>query len=340
MPVVDHVSHHDPIAGRSPSRPAPVLTGGAVIIAVATLVCLLVGLSGSAGATTLTPPAVPTNSAYLGAFVAPDQGPTVSQSDIRVELSLIGDFEGVLGRPLGIVHVYQDWHDPVRSTALAALASSGATPMVDWSCTSDASIISGSQDSLITSYATTLKDYGHPVFLRWFWEMNLVGLTRTQGCLGTLGAAGYVQAWQHIWTIFQQVGATNVSFVWCPSVINTAAAYYPGSNYVDWIAFDGYDRKQDPAIITTEFEPFTSYWASQGKPMMIAETGATTDQAAYLAALATEVPEDLPGVKAVVYYDSQSTSNWTLADSPGNLGLEQFFTLGELPYFAFPFAGS
>lgn len=312
-------------------------------VATAALLVVTLPLLGAdrAAAATLAPPAVPSTGAYLGAFVAPDEGPTVSQSDIRIELSDIGDFDGVLGRPLGIVHVFQNWHDPVRASVLAAFASTGATPMIDWACTSDASIISGSQDSLITSYATALKDYGHPVFLRWFWEMNLVGLPRTQNCLAGLGASGYVEAWQHIWSIFHQVGATNVAFVWCPSVVSSdfAAPYYPGNAYVDWIAFDGYDRKQNPAIITTEFLPYYRYWITQAKPMMIAETGATTDQASYLATLGTELPESLPGIKAVVYYDSESTSNWTLVDEPGNLGLEQFVTLGQLPYFTFPFAG-
>ena len=292
---------------------------------------------------TPSPPPVPSTGAYLGAFVAPHQSLDKSQTDIRLELSEIGNFDGVFGRPLGLVHVFQNWSQPVKDSVLAAFASTGATPVVDWSCTSDANIIDGSQDALITSYADALKAYGRPVFLRWFWEMNLVNLPRNSNCLGTLGASGYVMAWQHIVDIFQQQGATNVSFVWCPSIAGGAgfaAAYYPGNQFVGWIGFDGYDRAQNSNFITTEFLPFYEHWLPNQKPMMIGETGATSDQASYLANLATDLPATFPGIKAVLYYDSQSTSDWTLVNTPGDRGLSQFIAMGELPYFSFPFTGS
>jgi Glycosyl hydrolase family 26 len=288
------------------------------------------------------PPPVPTDGAYLGAFVAPHQAEADAQSDIRVELGDIGNFDGVFGRPLGIVHVYQNWADPVKNSALAALAATGATPMIDWACTSDADIIDGSQDTLITSYAEQLASFGLPVFLRWFWEMNLTGEPRTAGCLGSDGATGYVQAFQHIVTLFRAAGATNVAFVWCPSIqgSNFAAPYYPGDNYVDWIGWDGYDRKQDPNMLTDLFLPFYENWLPHGKPMMIGETGATLDQATYLTDVTDNLPTLMPDVKAVVYYDSESTSDWTLEDQPGNLGLSAYITMGQTPYFMYPFSGS
>ena len=157
-----------------------------------------------------------------------------------------------------------------------------------------------------------------------------------------MGPTGYVLAWQHIWTIFQSVGASNVAFVWCPSIQGTgfASSYYPGNSYVDWIGWDGYDRKQDPTMLNTQFLPFYSFWKSSGKPMMIGETGATIDQATYLAQLQNALPVTFPGVKAVMYYDSKSTSDWTLTDTPGDLGVTAFTTLGQTPYFGFPFIGS
>ena len=336
-----HSHRRHAAADRRRARPGRLAAAAVVAVAgVVAAVSLTGGTRAQAGG--LAPPPVPAHGSYLGAFAAPDQSPTEAQSDIRLELSQIGTFDGTIGRPLGLVHVFQDWRDPVRTDVLAAFASTGAIPVVDWGCTTDASVISGTQDSLITSYAKSLAAYGRPVFLRWFWEMNLVGLSRTKTCLGSLGASGYTEAWQHIWNIFQQQGATNVAFVWCPSVViqNYAAPYYPGDKYVDWIGFDGYDRKQDPNMLNDEFLPFYDHWISHGKPMMIAETGATTDQASYLADLATNLPTTFPGIKAVVYYDSVSTSNWTLTDLPGNLGLDQFIAMGQLPYFSYPFVGS
>jgi beta-mannanase len=172
--------------------------------------------------------------------------------------------------------------------------------------------------------------------------MNLVGGSRAQACLGTLGSTGYIEAWQHIWTIFRQVGASNVAFVWCPSIVSPdfAVPYYPGDQYVDWIGVDGYDRQQDPAAVIAELLPFYQHWMADGKPMMIGETGATTDQASYLADLASTLPVTFPGIKALLYYDSRSSSDWTLVDRPGDLGLDQFIATGQLAYFSFPFISS
>jgi hypothetical protein len=291
---------------------------------------------------TLAPPAVPQHSAYLGAFVAPHLGEDQAQADVRQELAQLGNFDGAVGRSLGLVHVYQPWASPVRPSTLAAVAATGATPFIDWTCTSDASIINGNQDALITSYAQALKSFGRPVFLRWFWEMNLVNLPRTSGCLGTLGASGYIQAWQHIWTIFQNQGAGNVAFVWCPSINGATfgSTFYPGDSYVDWIGWDGYDRKQSASATLAQFTPFYANWVTHGKPLVLGETGATTDQATYLAALATALPTSFPQVRAVLYYDSKSTLDWTLVDAPGNLGADQFAALAQNPYFGFPFVGT
>jgi len=296
----------------------------------------------AATSASVTKPAVPQHSAYLGAFVAPHINEDQAQADVRLELAQLGNFDGAVGRSLGLVHVYQPWSTPVRSSTLAALAATGATPFIDWTCTSDASIINGSQDALITSYADSLKAYGRPVLLRWFWEMNLVNLPRTSGCLGSLGSTGYIDAWQHIWTIFQNEGAANVAFVWCPSIFGgtTSSAYYPGDSYVDWIGWDGYDRTHSASATIAQFLPFYTYWVTHGKPMVLGETGATTDQASYLDALATALPASFPQVHAVLYYDSKSTSDWTLVDAPGDLGADQFATLAQTPYFGYPFVGS
>ena len=47
-----------------------------------------------------------------------------------------------------------------------------------------------------------------------------------------------------------------------------------------------------------------------------------------------------PQVHAVLYYDSKSDSDWTLVDTPGNLGVTTFTALAQTPYFGFPFVGS
>ena len=60
----------------------------------------------------------------------------------------------------------------------------------------------------------------------------------------------YVKAWRHVVDIFRSVGATNATWVWCvntPDHITTPLTeLYPGDNYVDWTAIDGYNKATDP----------------------------------------------------------------------------------------------
>ena len=100
--------------------------------------------------------------------------------------------------------------------------------------------------TLIVATAQAVKAFGKPMFLRWNWEMNLSNGAKCMGT-GTTAQqeAGYIGAWQNIYTIFKAQGVTNVSWLWNPGggpADADPAPYYPGSAYVDWIGFDGYDK--------------------------------------------------------------------------------------------------
>jgi hypothetical protein len=281
---------------------------------------------------TLSPPPVPASGAYLGAWVHPVGGGATSASALAVQMQSLPSFQQSIGRPLAILHVYSAWAKPAPVTALSAVAAEGSIPLLDWGCgIPNATVAAGAADALITSYAQALKAYGKPVFLRWFWEMNL--LKAHPACQSAGGAADYVAAWQHIWTIFHEVGATNVAFVWCPAVTGAnPAPYYPGDQFVDWIGVDGYDRKGLGATgFTSIFSAFYEQWQSHAKPMMIAETGAMpADQAAYLQG-AVAALAGFPEFKALVYFDATGpAASWILTGT----GLSAFATLARNQYFS------
>ncbi len=215
------------------------------------------------------------------------------------------------------------------------IVDQGAIPLVSWGCASTAAVASGQYDQLITSYATALKAFGHPVLLRWFWEMNL-RVAKDVACIGSNGPAGFVSAWIHVWNIFHQVGATNVSFVWCPGISGgqiESAQYFPGAAYVDWIGADGYDRKDQGAQAFAQvFGAWYSAYAAYGKPMMVGETGATaTDQAAYLQGIGSALPSQFPDIKALVYFDAPGPADlWVLTPD----GLQAYGQLARSPYFS------
>jgi hypothetical protein len=289
----------------------------------------------------LAKPSIPTNGAYVGAWVNPQKLSESKSDEPGVkEIQQLPMFNQQLGSHVNILHVYTAFDRPLPTDTLNSIQQNGSIPMVDWACTNTQDIISGKDDSIIATYAQSMKAYSKPVFLRWYWEMNQAD-SNHKSCNGSGAkyAGDFVSAWQHIWNIFQQQGAGNVAFVWSPSGDNDAAAYYPGDKYVDWIGVDHYDidsrNGSGQAAVNSLFGDFYNEWQSHEKPMMIAETGATPDdQVAYFQALQALLPSQYPDFKALVYFDSIGDGNdgkgpWNLSST----GFGALRTLVDSTYF-------
>jgi len=271
--------------------------------------------------------------AYYGAVpnAAPSQ-PTAGQART---------LEQIVGRPFGIVSFYVSWYAPPPVAGLVAVSSVGSIPMVSMHCgPSDQSIAAGDYDGLLRADAEAYRAYGQPVLLRWFWEMNLPNEGRHPECLGATGSAAasdYVAAWKRIWTIFHEVGASNVAFVWAPSDALHApspSAFYPGGAYVNWIGADLYDRS-GYGPFEQMFSSFYDTWSRQGRPLILSETGAvgSAAQVAWLKEIASAVPVSFPDLHAVVYTDANDgLGNYIL--QPGSAGMATFAALGRAPFFS------
>ena len=88
--------------------------------------------------------------------------------------------------------------------------------------------------------------------------------------------ANFKASWIHVHNIFAAHGASNVSFVWCPSASawanGTAMQWYPGDQYVDEVCAQA--PTVDPSVsFASEFAPFDAAAATMGKPMMIGSFG-------------------------------------------------------------------
>lgn len=282
---------------------------------------------------------VPGYGAYLGAV--PDAKPGQATSTQAAAL------EAQTHRTLGIVEMFVRFTQSPDLSQLDAVAQQGSIPMVSMKCgPPDSSITAGQYDKQLTLDARELKTYGGPVLFRWFWEMNLPIVNGHQSCLGqglpiATQEADYIAAYRHIWTIFHQQGANNVYFVWCPSAAdnaqNTETQFYPGSQYVDWIGGDLYDRAQVTAkTFAKQFGPFYDYWTKNvpGKPIMLGETGAvgTTDQVQWLEQIEAAAPT-FPDLKAIIYVDAVDQYNYILTPG-GSGGLAEFVKLADNVYFS------
>ena len=197
--------------------------------------------------------------------------------------------------------------------------------------------------NLIVATALAVKAFAKPIFIRWNWEFDLTGGSKCMGT-GTTAAqeAGFIAAWQNIYNIFKAQGVTNVSWLWNPggaAADPDPAPYYPGSAYVDWIGFDGYD-KINANDFGGVFNPFYQEFNSYAKPILIAETGeCPTRQQNYLADAVSEIAGrtntggySFPLVRGFMYFDApgQYTCTWNF-DSEGLTG---FSAMGSDSYFS------
>jgi beta-mannanase len=206
-----------------------------------------------------------------------------------------------------------------------------------------ASILSGRYDAYIRQWAQSAAAWGTVFYLRLFHEMNGNWYPWGLNVNGNTPALA-IQAWQHVYNIFQSVGATNVKFIWCPNVRapiwydpNPLASFYPGDAYVSWVGLDGYNwglygtqMWQVPWHTFTQiFQPTYNEivsTVSSSKPVMVAETASApgagaTDKANWITQMENDVPTLFPNMKAVAYYNTPYVpgGNWPYDADPYSL---------------------
>lgn len=188
----------------------------------------------------------------------------------------------------------------------------GTVPLVSWGVDLTGNeVADGSQDAYLTAQAKAVAAYRKPVFMRLDWEMN--GSWYPNWSTSTVTPSEYIAAWRHVWTIFRQQGATNAAFVWCPNIGDLGGVpwthWYPGNQYVDWIAVDAY---LDPDDATADvsgpggLDDLATFAASSHKPAMLAEwaPGQPGNDPAQTFDFVFSWADKYPGtVKALVYFN-------------------------------------
>ncbi|HYN97176.1 MAG TPA: glycosyl hydrolase [Pilimelia sp.] len=218
-------------------------------------------------------------------------------------------FAGQGGSRLAIAHMYHQWTDEFPSPTQVAFQSAGRLQLISWSGTDTRSVTSGVYDQLIRARAEAIRDYGHPVLLRWRWEMDRPNLAAK-----IHSPADYVAAWKHIRAIFAATGTRNAGFVWCPHVQGfvdskrQGAAYYPGDDQVDWLCADAYSE-EGFAGFGEQMDAFMAFARTRPRPVLVGEFGVTGDGTdAQRAAWLREVREYVkrqPQIKGLVYFSEK-----------------------------------
>jgi mannan endo-1,4-beta-mannosidase len=269
------------------SRRGIAVIGATVLVAAA--IAVGVSLSNhSAAPPGPLPVQLPTTpQSYLGVYA---DGAPVSYDGVTA-------FTNATGTRPDLVMYYSGWYVPFPVQFANTVAENGAVPLVQMDPDSEGSrtisiagIAGGRYDGYLSAYAETVRAYRHPVILSFGHEMN--GWWSSWGYTHA-SPATFVAAWRHIVTLFRELGARNVTWLWTVNIINDArggnipspARWWPGSSYVTWVGIDGYYLKPNWQFAPLFGPTIGVVRTLTGDPILIAETGAITaaDQPAKIA---------------------------------------------------------
>ena len=256
------------------------------------------------------------------------------------------------GKPASVINFSSPFADCSKSPCdfyefptgpMEKVRQHGAIPFFSWASQSTpatlnqpdfqlADVIAGTHDAYIRAFAEEARDWGHPFFLRFNWEMNGDWFAWSEGVNGN-GPGQYVAAWRHVHHIFAAVGATNATWVWAPNVdpygrLQDLAPLYPGDAYVDWTGLDGYNWGTNPTspkgwmsfdeLFRSTYDEIVETIAP-AKPMIISEVGSTEyggSKAAWIADALRSASTEYPRLRGLLWFEKYDDGmDWPLATS-------------------------
>jgi len=237
-----------------------------------------------------------------------------------------------------------DFEHPFPAKAAQNASEYGAIPNITWEPwywsdngkISLATINSGAYDAYITEWGKAVAKFGKPLFIRWGHEFNGDWYPWSVAKNGQDPKA-YISAYRRVHDLVLRAGGKNALWVWCPNAAsvpsadwNDPIAAYPGDEYVDWIAIDGYDFDGNATFEDIFSKTYAELIVKFNKPMYIGEfaTGRTgTEKAAWLKEMDKALSSKFPGIKGIVYFSVKKEREWRLDDSPEALaGAKEVFS--------------
>jgi mannan endo-1,4-beta-mannosidase len=299
----DYVKHRN----GNDTRGRRIVTVGAAIIAVAAIAAGVILYNESASPTGPLPVDLPPASgSYLGVYA---DGVPDSYNEVVA-------FTNATGARPDVLMYYSGWFEGFQTDFATMAANDGAVPLVqmDPTTASIVGIARGKYDGYLSAYAETVRAYHHPVILSFGPEMN-GWWSRPWGYTHTSPVV-FVAAWRHIVTLFRELGARNVTWLWTVNIINNArggnipspAAWWPGNSYVTWVGIDGYYLKPSWQFAPLFGPTIGAVRTLTDDPILIAETGATAaaDQPAKIADVFAGI--HAYGLLGFVWFDSTNSA--------------------------------
>jgi hypothetical protein len=283
---------------------------------------------------------------YWGAWI----GSQLTGEEAPWDMGAVAKFEQLAGKGVSMVNFSSPFADCSSSPcnfyefpkeSMGRIRDHGAIPFFSWGSQSTpaslnqpnfqlSDVISGAHDAYIRKFAEEARDWGHPFFLRFNWEMNGNWFAWMEGVNGNQPGES-VAAWRHVHDIFTSVGADNVTWVWCPNIdpggkLADLAPLYPGDEYVDWTGLDGYNWATSEKNWASFDELYRSTYdyitqtLAPSKPLAISEIGSTEtggSKSAWIEDALSSVANEYPQVRALLWFEKfDDGMDWPIETSP------------------------
>src|SRR6266516_773742 len=218
---------------------------------------------------------IPERGAYMGAFM--DFG----DEEDDVTLETIEDFEQMVGKHQAIIASSSYWGEQnFPADNLNVIWRHGSLPLVFWSPWEKpyeedrgpdkfglTEILAGKWDVYIDKWADAARDFGHPIIVVFGVEMNGTWFPWSGAYYG---GAQWVREYNN-WK-----GPETFRRAYRYETLIGAPAYYPGSDYVDWLGLSVYGQQYKdepnpdiPSLVDWPYDEMSRL--DPNKPIMIAE---------------------------------------------------------------------
>jgi mannan endo-1,4-beta-mannosidase len=176
----------------------------------------------------------------------------------------VGTWDGAAkfsAAPVKSVTYFNAWLGPFPTTLNQLAAAHGATvylniePQNTWGGLPNpkmSDIQKGANDSYLTSIGNAIKAGGVDVWVTFAHEAN--GTWYPWG-IQAVTPQLWVSTYQHVCQVIRAAAGGHAKMVWCPNNadVGPVAPYWPGAEYVDIAAFDGYLNQSDSSQTYASF---------------------------------------------------------------------------------------